>query len=150
MNDVTKTLLEKYVNTLASQSTTPADFEDQMRNSYRLAAAVLHAFVPEQLQPFDPEQQHPRPQIILFDDITRWVGRWADGLYTLKPEIRRQALRQLGSRERMLEALKANPEHPFTPLQEMWEEFLNTGTVPAPETLGYRQLTELHQLVFWM
>jgi hypothetical protein len=150
MSEVTKTLLDKYASRRASQPSIPAAVEDSQRRSYRLAAAVLHAFAPDSLLPLDSRYGHPRPQVVLFDELTRLVGGWSEGLYTLKPEMRRQALRELGSRERMWQALKANPERPRTSFQEMWEDYLRTGEIPAPEKLGYQQLTELHQLVSWM
>jgi hypothetical protein len=150
MPDITNSLLGKYESKRTTGPTVQVSEPEPQQWSYRQAAAVLHSFVPEALQPLAPDLRHPSPRILLFDDIVRMTGGWSDGLFTLKPDIRRQALGKFSSRRAMRKALQANPNRPLTSLQKMWEDYLRTGSVPLPETLGYRQLMDLSQILSWL
>lgn len=150
MSDVTTRLLKTYESKRAVRPSVQTSSRDPRQLSYVKAAAVLHCFVPETLQPLTPELLHPRPRVLLFDDIVGLAGGRSDGLFTLKPDKRREALREFPSREAMGKALSANPHRPVTPLQKMWEQYLQTGSVPPPEVLGYSQLTDLCQIVSWL
>ncbi len=150
MSDVTSKLLKRYESKRAERPSVGVQDRDPQLWSYRQAAAVLHCFHPETLRPLDPKLRHPRPRLLLFDDIVSAAGGRASRLFTLNPEVRRQALRQFPSREAMRAALQANPDRPQTPLQRMWEAYLLKGSVPPPETLGYRQLTYLCQILSWL
>lgn len=148
--EATKRLLEAYESKRAVRPSVESPKEDQQELSYLKAASVLHCFMPETLKPLDPECVHPRPRVLLFDDVVTLVGGRAEGLFTLRPDKRREMLKQFSTRDEMVQALKANPERQQTPLQKLWENYLQTGSIPAPESLGYSQLTNLCQLVSWM
>lgn len=150
MLDVTKKLLEKYESKRSARPQVEVREDDPRLWSYRQAAAVLHCFLPEALRPLDPALVHPRPRLLLYDDIVPAAGERSGRLFTLRPERRREALRRFPSREAMRDALSANPERALTPLQRFWEEYLFAGSVPPPETLGYRQLTHLCQILSWL
>src|SRR5574338_302148 len=140
--EATERLLEAYESKRKERPSVEKQ-EDLQESSYRKAAAVLHCFVPETLNPVDPTLVHPRPRVLLFDEITSVIGGRSDGLFTLKPEKRRQTLKEFSTREAMARALKVNPARPLTSLQKLWEGYLQTGAVPAPQSLGYSQLTDL-------
>jgi hypothetical protein len=150
MADVTQALLARYQSKRTERASVPEPPPHPQLRSYRHAAAVLHRFTPETLSPADDEPQHESPRLLLFDDIVRVPGEWEDRLFTLKPEVRKNALRELSTREAMREALGANPDRVRTRVQQMWEEYLESGSIPDPETLGYRQLTNLCQILSWL
>ncbi|MGH9966690.1 MAG: hypothetical protein ACREBG_02490 [Pyrinomonadaceae bacterium] len=150
MADATQRLLERYESKRSVRRIVSVADRDPQRWSYLKAAAVLHCFVPESLQPLSPDFICDRPRTLVFDDVVRLAGGRSDGLFTLKPEKRREALREFSSREAMSKALEANPDRLMTPVQKMWESYLQTASLPPPETLGYRQLTHLCQIVSWL
>lgn len=147
--EATKRLLEAYESKRKERPSVEKK-DDVQESSYRKAAAVLHCFVPETLNPLDPTLVHPRPRVLLFDEVASVIGGRPDGLFALKPEKRRQTLKEFSTREAMAQALKANPARPMTSLQKLWEGYLQTGAVPKPDSLGYSQLTDLCQIVSWM
>lgn len=118
--------------------------------SFRQAAAVLHCFRPDTLCPLNSEFGKQQAHLILFEDIVYAPGGISKGLFMLKPGIRREALQRLATRPVMQTALQANPEREDTPLQRLWESYLNTGHLPALDTLSYKQLTQVSLLVQWM
>ena len=150
MSDLNQKLLERYESKRAVRLLIGISEPDLQLRSYRQAAAVLHQFVPEALRPLAPEYFHENPRIFLFDDIVRISGERSDGLFTLKPEVRKQALGQFSSRTEMRKALKVNPDRLLTPIQKMWEDYLTTGSLPLPESLGYYQLINLCQILSWL
>ncbi|HYE55701.1 MAG TPA: hypothetical protein VD996_12685 [Chitinophagaceae bacterium] len=149
MSDVTKKLLNLYNNrrTLRAGSTGTGD--DEQLWAYRKAAAVLHTFYPADLKPVSGPV-HENPQLLLFDDIVYTSGELSRRLFTLKPAVRKETLKRFSSRDAMLEALAANPVRQMTPLQMMWEEYLNKGAMPPAEQMGYAELTCFYQILCWL
>jgi hypothetical protein len=150
MNDITNKLLELFDQKQSLRKASVESDEQKQLWSYRQAAAVLHTFSFDSLQPLDPAYADENPLVLLFDDAVFTFAENAKQVYTLKPEIRKQSLKQLGSREKMLEALKANLNRELTPLQKIWEEYLESGKVTDPEKMGYYQLTCLSQILTWV
>ncbi len=124
--------------------------DERQRQSYLQAAAVLHVFQAETLLPLDPALKHPKPRLLLFDDIVYASGELFEGRFTLLPAVRREALKRLVTRQAMQQALLANPGHTMTPLQQMWEGWLSGGSLPIPESLGYHDLTCYYQIITWL
>ncbi len=151
-SSVTKKLLDIYAGKRAQKSTVDEtlSFGEAQRLSYHQAAAVLHLFSPVDILPLQLSFKHERPHELLYDDVVYISGDFSNRLFTLKPELRRNALKSLASRDAMLEALNANPKHEFTQIQVMWEQFLNAGNFPDPEAMGYQELVNLRQIVSWI
>lgn len=150
MTDITQVLLAKYSAKSSERSIENDTFQQDQLLSYRQAAALLHCFQPDLLKPLSNEHLHKKPFTLLHDDIVGFSGGFADGLYTLKPEIRREALKTFASRKLMAQGLLANPNRMQTHLQQLWEDYLNTGVFPIADELQYRQLIDLYQVVNWV
>ena len=152
MQNVTQSLLARYaaMQQRSSPEVPSDDSQVLRRRSYRQAAAVLHGFVPQELNPLDPNLVDPHPWSLLNDDLIRMPGADAATVFTLKLDVRRQALTELGSVTAMQQALSANPNRQRPPLQVIWEEYLSTGKFPAIKTLGYEQLIQVHQVATWV
>ena len=148
--DVTAALLQNYRSKLTSRrkASTGAPAASPKRG-YVLAAAVLHAFVPERLSPLPGTPLSDNPRLLLFDDVVR-TGSGADGLFMLRADVRTAALQELGTREAMLAALNPNPDRSVNGLQRMWEQYLREGKLPGFSTLNYGELTDLGQIVSWL
>jgi len=147
-NDITQKLLAAYeskqsVRTVSSNDTVP-------RQSYIQSAAVLHNFIPDEINPQDSTFRDERPRLLLYDYIVPAAGERAEMRFMLKLDARRAALKNFATREAMRKALAVNPNRSLTPLQKTWEEYLKTGTVPNPETLGYQSLLNLCQIASWL
>ncbi|MCX6213822.1 ATP-binding protein [Spirosoma sp.] len=152
MNKLTQDLLAKY-KVKREALTIPPDVGQSTEaacNSYRKAAAVLQGFRPDVLRPLDLAYADEPARQLLADDLLLVPGGLAEGMFALKLTVRKKALRQLGTREAMRAALEANPERVQTPLQTMWETYLNSGLLPDPNTLHYQQLTQYTQLIEWL
>jgi tetratricopeptide (TPR) repeat protein len=117
-------------------------------NPYLLAAAVLHVFDPRTLQPYGDEPPNDEPTPGLLGQSVPAVGWRHRRLRTLKPEVRRAALEQLGSRQAMRRALEANPGRTPTTLQTLYEQWLDGETL-EPERLSYPHLESLRELYGW-
>lgn len=149
MNDITSQLLEKYTLKLNEKPATENTFKQEQLDSYLKACAVLHCFVPESLSPLEPKYRHTEPRVLLYDHIINLAGGLAEGLFTLKLSVRQKALQELQSWQNMQIALKANPNHPVTELQKMWEDYLTSQIVGDPDKMGFKDLTNLSQLASW-
>lgn len=133
------------------QPTAPAD--QAARDAYRQAAAVLDQFQPDLLAPVAsalPDAPRGQARLLLFDELVPAAGGRAQGLFTLRLDSRRRALRQLGHRTAWQQALAANPSRPDTALQQLWEAYLRSGQLPDPAHASYRELTVLGQLLGWL
>ena len=150
MNEVTNTLLERYRAKRSSRENNQPPVVDQRRAAFLRSVAVLHRFTPINLMPFEADQGSENVRLLLSDDIERATGELSEGRFTLKTDVRRETLMELGTRERMLSALAANPQREMTNLQGLWEGYLRTGSFPQPETLGYADLRDLSQLLGWL
>ncbi|KAA2238777.1 AAA family ATPase [Chitinophaga agrisoli] len=169
MQDLTKQLLDKYTAkrslktalqgramlpdmeaALPDSQAAPQDTGEEQRWSYRQAAAVLHLFSPGTLRPLAAQWEHKQVAELMYGDLVYISGEAPHKLYTLKPEIRKQALHMLGSRAAMNAALAANPNRECTELQNMWEGYLRSGTLAPLEGMGYQQLVNLRQIMIWV
>jgi hypothetical protein len=148
--DLTGELLSKLDTKRSLRLESPFDAESLRAAPYLEAAAVLHHFNPDTLEPTRQAGQKADPRRLLRQKIAPAAGRLNEGLVTLRLEPRREALRRLGSREAMQKALKANPGRPGTPLQSAWESFLSTGLFPDLESLGYHALSDQCQILRWV
>ena len=150
MTDVTRALLDRYKAKRSTREEPLPGAIDERRRAYRQAAAVLHRFSAETLQPRGGRLEGESPRLILFSDVDRVTGEAGEVLFHLKPDVRRNALGELLTRAAMLETLEANPQRLKTRLQETWEEYLRSGTLPDLATLRYADLTNVCQIVGWM
>jgi hypothetical protein len=111
-----------------------APAEDTAVNPYVDAAAVLAAFDPLSLRPLgatDGEGPAPMDRLLpLCEPITEGAGQ---GLWSLTLAARRAGLRRLGTRERMTEALGANPQRIHTSEQRVFERVVAGGQIVLDE-----------------
>lgn len=119
------------------------------RAAFRAAAAVLTSFDPATLQPALGMAQTDAALAVLGDDavlvgIDEGRSRWA-----LLAPIRRQALRSLGTAQRMLAALAANPDRPRTIAQRILESYIR-GDAPPPGEQDLSSLEGALQAVRWL
>ena len=150
--DVTPQLLEALSRRFTQTVPTALEAASEVtaeRWSYREAAAVLHCFDPGRLRPVNPNFMVDSPRALLFSDTVPAIGGREEGLHALKPEIRQEALRRLGSRESLRAALDANPDRPKTDVQRMLEAWL-AGKAPLLETQSYEELNQTVQVVSWL
>ncbi|MCP3139788.1 hypothetical protein [Pyxidicoccus xibeiensis] len=118
------------------------------RSAYELAAAVLHVFDPKRLQPHGEPSTREDPFTALFDASVPAVGWRHQRLRSLRPEVRREALAQLGSRDAMRQALASNPDRTNTALQVLFERWVG-GEPLELERLSHAQLECLRELYDW-
>lgn len=100
---------------------------------YLDAAAVLAAFDPIALRPFG--DAGPRAVIVdsLLPRCEPVTHGPAAGLWTLSLPDRRAALRRLGTRDRMRQALQVNPDRPEIALQAMLERVIDDRPIALLE-----------------
>jgi tetratricopeptide (TPR) repeat protein len=119
--------------------------------SYLQAAAVLHCFNPDSLQPLQTEYRYDQVRLLLFDHIVKAPGGIEDRLFSLKTAVRQQTLKEMGTRQAMARALEANPARIQTDLQQFFENYVHTGEVqPLPAHMTYQQLVLYCQLLTWL
>ncbi|MFP2927241.1 hypothetical protein ACLESO_18995 [Pyxidicoccus sp. 3LG] len=118
------------------------------RNAYELAASVLHVFDPKRLKPHGKPSTREDPVTALFDASVPAVGWRHERLRSLRPEVRREALAQLGSREEMQRALDSNPDRTDTALQVLFERWVGDWPLEL-ERLSHAQLESLRELYDW-
>ncbi len=150
MTDDTGALLEGYRRRRSERLEPKTEPIEPRRRAYRQAAAVLHRFSPAEIRPFGVEPGGEVARILLFEDVERAMGEWSEGLFSLKAAVRRTALVELRTREGMRAALGANPSRPRSDLQTMWEDYLGSGAFPPLESLSYRDLNNLGQILEWV
>jgi len=148
--DITTRLLAKYKSKLEDSPPATGSGNEAQLQSYLQAAAVLHCFSPETLRPLEEQYVHPQPRVLLYDSIVAASGGLSEGLFTLKPAVRNEALRKFSSRTAMQMALAANPAHVMTDVQQLWEVYLATGRFPPPAQMGYKMLNCFCQLLGWL
>ena len=120
------------------------------RESYRQAAAVLASVSdPGTLRPIDATFTVEHPQTLLSADLVPASGSALDGAMVLRHEVRRRALRELGSRERMLRALEANPGERKGAVQAQLEQYLR-GTPKKIEEQSLEELQASLQALTWL
>jgi GTPase SAR1 family protein len=118
---------------------------------YLDAAAVLHAFDPFSLQP-TPGGEVGMERLTLLDEILPLSEQNPDGpqrgLWSLLFAERRAALRRLATREKIKEALEANPSRPDTPVQRMFERVVDGATTELAR-LTRDELAALITVIDW-
>jgi hypothetical protein len=123
---------------------------ESRRDGYRQAAAVLASVGdPGALRPFDLGQHVEHPQTLLDADLVPASGSVLEGAVVLRHDVRRGALRELGSRERMLHALEANPGERKGAVQEQLERYLR-GTATPIEEQSLEELQASLQALTWL
>ena len=126
------------------------EFVEPRRAAFRQAAAVLSAFDPLTLQPVNGTAEPAEALGVLIDDAAKVAnddegrGRWA-----LLAPVRRQTLQLLGTRERMLEALQANPGRLNTTTQLVFESYIR-GDAPRLDEQDLAQLQAALTVVRWL
>jgi cellulose synthase operon protein C len=121
----------------------------ERRLEFREAAAVLTSFDPATLQPVHGSAELSEAFAELVEDavvVEKPPGR---SRWTLLASIRRQALESLGTRQRMLQALEANPDRPKTTAQRILEDYIR-GDPPSPDHQSLGQLQAALQAVRWL
>ena len=113
-----------------------------------VAAAVLHVFDPKTVRPFGETDPSVDQSSVLFDLTVPAMGWRHRRLRSLKPEVRRAALRSLGSRDAMRQALDANPDRTSTSLQLLFERWLRDETIVLDQ-LSHPELEDVRQLHDW-
>ncbi|MEM7131944.1 MAG: ATP-binding protein [Chloroflexota bacterium] len=108
--------------------------------AYHLSAAVLTAFEPAQLKPFGlPQDAEPPSLDPLLADCTLRYDEQNRPYWMLKHSARTQALTQLQTRERLLDALALTEPRPDDRLQMIFEAYINGFAEP----LEQQTLTDL-------
>ena len=123
---------------------------DELRNEYRQAAAVLAAIAePQQLRPVEGPFEPGVGERLLRNDLVNAPERRLGGRVMLHHDVRRAALRSLGSRERMLKALEVNAHERNGGVQRQLENYLR-GT--AKPLAGQRrdELDATLQVLLWL
>ena len=115
-------------------------------SGYHRAAAVLSTFEPKTLRPTDKSGR--KSLKALLEDCAP-VGREAPQRYTLRPDVRRKVLKQIGTRAGMKQALAANPDRPSDSDQTMLEAYI-CGDAPSLEKQKAQDLTGTFQVVQWL
>lgn len=146
----TESLLSRYQQKLESTPRATGSEVGALRRAYRQAAAVLDCFAFKTLRPAGDATTQEDARALLFDDVVASSGRASEQLFTLRLPLRQEALREIGSREAMREALARNLDRPATLLQTLWEGYLATGVLPPLDALGYRDLANICQIVAWL
>lgn len=119
------------------------------REAYRRAAAVLVSFDPERLRPDGAVDAEVGPVRELMEDcaLAASSDRTQPARWTLKADLRREVLRNMGGREALLRALAANPHEADATGQRMMAACIQ-GRLPPLEACSERELAELLDAVF--
>lgn len=123
-----------------------------LKQAFRQSAAVLTAFNPVRLKPVGMSAEPGSAVKELMDDLVEVYDpptpreRWM-----LRTDIREEALREMGSRERLLAALNTTPkrERPATVVQDMLEVCIR-GEEPPLTTLPLKYLVACLQAIRWL
>jgi hypothetical protein len=122
----------------------------ESRWSYHQAAAVLSSFEMDHIIPFpgsEPNQQAALDSLAsdswLVPDPNRKL-RW-----TLRTELRKDALKRLGTEENIKAALESNPKRAQDPLQRAFEDYLFHRAEPV-EKQTVQQLLNTLQVAEWL
>ena len=126
---------------------TPVQFSTEA-TPYLVAAAVLHVFNPETLNPIGRKIDRSRVRRSLFEASVPAVG-WRHKLYrSLKTDVRRQIFQRLTNRRELEAALDANQDREVTSLQELFERWVNGNKFNLLH-LNFSQLENLELLRQW-
>jgi hypothetical protein len=144
--------LEEYLAPLDLKVST--NLNHTARQSYRAAAAVLAAITdPGSLKPFAGDgsvnQSADPAQVLGADLVPNPAKKSLGGSLMLSFDIRREALRKLGTRERMLQALDANPQERVGSVQQKLEQYIRGEALPLEQQRG-DELEESLQAILWL
>lgn len=124
--------------------------QNELEQAYYLAAAVLVTFDPWELKPFGQPQSEDRAAVdnVLANCTLRYDAqgrlRWM-----VNHSARKQALGQLQTKQRLLEALALTENRPRDRLQTLFEAYVQGTAAPLAE----QSLTDLRhtmQIVDWL
>lgn len=119
-----------------------------LRRAFRLSAAVLAAFEPQELQPSGEQAPSGTAPAELAGDLAPAHTDDSRDLWMLRPDAREQAL-QGRSRPELVEALDANPDRSKDPLQLTLDALIR-GTAKALGEQTPDELTRTLQAVRWL
>jgi hypothetical protein len=146
--DALKKQLEEGVTQRQRKQEQRADLSPA-RSAFREAACVLTSFDPATLRPFRGTAEPGAALKELREDAVLVENDEGHSRWALLASIRRQALKALGTRRRMLEALAANPDRPGTIAQRIFESYIR-GDAPRPEEQDLPTLEGSLQAVRWL
>jgi hypothetical protein len=109
-----------------------------LRQAYRRSAAVLSTCDPATLRPMrtDPDTIVLAGQAyteLLDDLVPAYAVGDSTGQWMLRPDLRLEALAELGDRPALIAALDANPDRPDDPLQRALEAQIRGTATPIDE-----------------
>lgn len=120
------------------------------RKAYRDAASVLASFSPGALRPFGMEGSLGEALDYLLEDSIQTYGRRGDDArWTLRIDVRRDALRSLASQGALPDALEANHDRPQTAVQQIFEDSLRGKTID-PANRSMEDLAAISQVSDWV
>lgn len=113
---------------------------------YHESAAVLSSFDLKELKPNSDTATEDRESLIadsflIYDHQKR--PKW-----TLQPHIRKDVLRQLGSKASLKSAIATNPKRPDDNIQRLLESYVSNSP-PDITALGIDDLTAVCQIIEW-
>ena len=127
----------------------PPQASDQVW-AYRMAAAVLSSFDLDGLKPYNPPAtEDPGALDGLVADSSLVYDQENRPLWTLRADVRREALRRLGSRPELQKALEANPDRPRDPVQVALAAIVY-DRLPPLEGQSLEQLVGTLQATQWL
>jgi hypothetical protein len=120
------------------------------KRSYLEAAAVLATIDrPSDLQPVDPTQKSPEALKAIMPELVPIATGSDDAPLALKHDLRRKILKALGSRSKILKALRMNTSERTGIVQTHFEKYV-AGTAPAIETQSREELQASLQALTWL
>lgn len=139
-----KAILDQ-IQGLRAEAAEPSALKEQ----YRLGAAVLAAIRdPKLLRPVSGSFEPGIGQKLLRNELVP-APELMDGAVMLQHDVRRTALRELGSPERMLQALEANKEERTGRIQNQLEKYLKGTAKPLPQQTN-EELAATLQVLVWL
>jgi hypothetical protein len=115
---------------------------------YHKAAAVLSSFELGFVNPLSPVTEAEGIERLMADSTTSTDAQGKQ-CWILLPEVRRQVLKQMGTRTELLKALEANPDRSNEPMQKMLEAYL-VEEAPTVTSQTIEQLNCSLQIVGWL
>jgi cellulose synthase operon protein C len=117
--------------------------------AFREAAAVLSTYDPAWLRPAEPRFSEDSAVTWLLPDSMRVFDAQDQPRWCLTEDIRRRTLKRLGSRDALLQALKANPTRPDDPAQKAFESLVR-GKAVDMDALSPQDLAGYLTAVEWL
>jgi hypothetical protein len=108
---------------------------------------VLATFDPDTLVPSGLAPREDIEEVLAHSVLES--GPDGSSEWSLKSDVRIDVLKQLATRERMLQALGANPKRPDSPVQRMLDAYLR-GNAPPLDAQAVDQLPATFQVARWL